>query len=170
MYETLLRVAWVVQSDENAEEFRHIGFNLMLKYVKGIVEKGHGKITPAEVDPENTEDARQALEVSDSIISHIKNAKVPAAPHWNRMATETGLEMLHGQLYGYLSIGAHGSTFGFEQDETTEDGMEGSMPFGNTFSLVTFADGLVAATCAVSRDWALYRKVAGAKEIMQILG
>ncbi|MCJ7667543.1 MAG: DUF5677 domain-containing protein [Anaerolineae bacterium] len=151
LFESLIWVYWIAMSDDNAQAFVNATANELNRLARKNLATGHAKV----VDRITQEDKTQKLLESSWAKDISPRRKI------ENMAKEAGLGRIYTQLYGFLSMQAHGSTFGFESETSVEEDL-----------LVVTASANVLMECInlVVKKWIVQRKRSSKKEIYTVLG
>ena len=148
LLESLIWVCWITKSSENAQTYIDATKNELKRIARKNLETGHGRV----VDIETKEDKTQELLKSDWVKDIKPRLGIESA------AKDVGLGKLYTQMYGFLSIFAHGIMF--ETNASTKEDMSNTLAIANV---------LMECINLVVNNWIVSRKQTPIKEIYAIL-
>lgn len=144
LFESLIWVCWITKSSENAREYIDATKNELKRIARKNLETGHGRV----VDIETEEDKTQELLKSDWKKDIRPRLRIEQA------AKDVGLGKLYTQMYGFLSIFAHGIML--ESNASTKEDMS---------NILAVANVLMECINLVVSNWIVSRKQIPIKEI-----
>lgn len=148
LLESLIWVCWITKSKENAQAFTDATKNELKRLARKNLETGHGRV----VDTTTKVDKTQELLNSDWVKDIRPRLRIEGA------AKGVGLDKLYTQMYGFLSIFAHGIMF-----ETNADAKDDKV------NILAIANVLMECINLVVKNWIVARKQTPTKEIYAIL-
>lgn len=104
--EQVIAIRWATLSPDNALRLKDAALEEMARLVRNLIAGPHGRI----VRRSTGEDATAEFQAQAAMV----HARRP--PRFDIMAREAGLERLYAQLYGMLSLIAHGNAPAFMRD------------------------------------------------------
>lgn len=149
LIERLIWVCWITKSNENAQNFIDAAEKEFKRRTRITLNTGHGRVT----DTTTHEDKTQELLNSEWVKDIQPRMKI------YEIAKDVGLEKLYIQIYGPLSIYAHGYMLESLADVKDEN-----------VSVLAAANGTMACINLVVKNWIVSRHQAPMKEIYAILG
>lgn len=150
LLESLFWVCWIALSHDNAQAFIQATKGELKRIARKTLETGHARVT----DKITGEDKTQEL---------LKSSWVKDIPHRLKIesvAKDAGLGKLYTQLYGALSMQAHGTAFGMDMGISPDEQLLAAIALANVF---------MACVNAVVKKWVVERKHTTAREIDSIL-
>lgn len=148
LLESLIWVCWITKSNENAQTFIEATKNELKRIVRKNLETGHGRVVDTATDKDKT---RELLN-SDWVKDIHPRLKIEGA------AKDVGLSKLYTQMYGFMSIFAHGIML--ETNADMKDDMVG---------ILAVANALTECINLVVKNWITDRKQTPVKDIYAIL-
>jgi len=148
LLECLVWVCWIAKSKENAQVFTDAPRNELKRLAKKNSTERHGRVVDKITDEDKTEELLNS-EWSKDIRPRLR---IESA------AKDVGLDKLYTQMYGFLSIFAHGIML--ETNPNVNDEMA---------SVVAIANVLMECVNLVVKDWIVDRKQTPIKDIYTIL-
>jgi hypothetical protein len=148
LLESLVWVCWITKSNENAQAFIETTKNELKRIARKNFETGHARA----IDKTTKEDKTQELLHSDWVKDIRPRLKIEDA------AKKVGLERLYTQMYGPLSIFAHGIML-----KTNANAKKDSM------GILALANVLMECINLVTMNWITERKQTPVKDIYAIL-
>ena len=148
LLESLIWVCWITKSSENAQQYIDATKNELKRIARKNFETGHGRV----VDRETEEDKTQELLKSDWVKDIKPRLRIEGA------AKDVGLDKLYTQMYGFLSIFAHGIMF--ETNTSIKEDMSNTLAIANV---------LMECINIVVNNWIVSRKQTPIEEIYAIL-
>jgi hypothetical protein len=139
LYETFLWTYWVTASDDNAQKFAENAIYQLKKITAKNLRGGYARI----INKKTGEDATQEF------LDHPEMQKIPRLLGFETIAKESGLERMHTNMYGILSMLGHGTQFGTAPSTTSDELLFGSLAAANA---------LIGATQRVVVDWMQHNK------------
>lgn len=147
LIESLISVCWITKSNENAQHFINEAKNELKRIARNNLRTGHAKA----FDKSTREDKTQEL-------LHSEWAKdIQPRLNMEKKAKDVGLERLYTQMYGPLSIYAHGVMM-----ETSSNIKK------DTVSALALASALLVCINLVVKNWIIDRKQTPVKDIYAI--
>lgn len=148
LLECLLWVCWIAKSQENAQAFVDAPRNELKRLAKKNLKEGHGRV----VDKITSEDKTEELLNSDWSKDIRPLLKIEG------IAKDVGLGKLYTQMYGFLSIFAHGIML--ETNPNVKDEMG---------TMLSTASIFMECINLVVKDWIVDQKQTPLKAIYAIL-
>jgi hypothetical protein len=148
LLESLIWACWITKSDDNAQAYIDATKNELKRLARKNLETGHGKV----VDTATKVDKTQELLNSDWVKDIRPRLRIEGA------AKDVGLDKLYTQMYGFLSMFAHGIMV--ETNASLKDDMVGILAIANV---------LMECINLVVNNWIVARKQTPIKEIYAIL-
>ncbi len=148
LLESLIWVCWITKSNENAQTFVDATRNELKRIARKQLNTGHGRV----VDEVTNEDKTKELLNSDWGKDIRPRLKIEDA------AKNVGLDKLYTQLYGFMSLTAHGLML--ESNTDTREGLIGDLAIANV---------LMECINLVVKNWITDRKQTPLKDIYAIL-
>lgn len=151
LLESLFWTYWIAQSNENAQTYQNLGVNELKRIMRKNLATGYGKV----VDKETQENKSQEILESPEIKSVPKRSGIEDIP------SGAGLERLYTQIYGSMSMEAHGSTFGIWSEEDLDE---------KVFALLASANVFMECINLMVKNWMVDRKPTAVTDIYGTLG
>jgi hypothetical protein len=148
LIESLVWACWITKSDENALTFIKATKNELKRIARKNLNTGHGRV----FDMITNEDKTQELLNSDWVKDIQTRSSIEG------VAKDVGLGNLYTQVYGFMSIPAHG--FMLETDADLKDDMVGILAVANV---------LIESINLVVKNWITNRKQTPVQDIYDIL-
>jgi len=149
LLESLIWVCWIAKSNENAQAYYYdITKNELKRLARINLETGYGRV----INTTTNEDVTQELLHSDwkkDIHTRLRIVDV---------AKDAGLDKLYREMYGFMSIPAHGNML--ETNSSLEDDMG---------AILAVANVLMESINLVLKNWIDNRKQTPIKDIYSIL-
>ena len=142
-------VYWIVKSDENAQIFAATTSNELKRIARKNLTTGFGRVK----DKVTGEDKTKELLESDWAKGIHRRLRI------EEMAKTAGLEKLYIQLYGALSMEAHGNVFGYKKRNVAKE----------TLEVMALANVLLEGINLVVKAWIVNRKQTSSTEIYTVL-
>jgi hypothetical protein len=139
LYETFLWAYWVTASGENAQKFADNSLFQLKRIAAKNLRAGYARV----IDQKTGKDATQEF------LDHPDMQKIPRFLEFEALAKESGLERMHTNMYGILSMLGHGTQFGTVPSMTSDELL---------FASVAAASALIGATQRVVVDWMQHNK------------
>ena len=149
LLESLFWVNWIVMSDENAKVFVDASINEMKRLARENLRIGFATVTDRVTGEDKT---------GELLESDWRNG-ISSRPGIYERAKASGLERAYKQMYGFLSIQAHGPAFGFEVGSAEEE----------LLAVMALANVLLRCINLVVEAWIVKRKQTSPEEIYAIL-
>jgi hypothetical protein len=149
LLESLIWVCWIAKSSENAQVFVDAPVNELKRIARKNLATGFAKVK----DKITGEDKTEELLESDW------PKGIPRRLRIEDLAKSAGLERIYTQLYGPLSMQAHGSVFEFELSSPEEE----------LLGVMALANVLMECINTVVQNWIVNRRQIPATEIHAIL-
>ena len=150
LFESLVWVCWITFSNENAKAFIKATDNELKRVARKSLTNGHAKVR----DKVTREDKTQELLKSAWAKDIERRIKIEEA------AKVVGLEKLYIRVYSFLSMHAHGTTFGLTLRGNVDEKLT---------SVLALANVLMACINLVVKNWIVARKQTAASDIYDIL-
>ena len=148
LLESLIWVCWITTSNENAQTFIETTKSELKRIARKNLETGHARV----VDKITNEDKTRELLHSDWVKDIRPRLKIEDA------AKKVGLEKLYSQMYGPLSIFAHGIMLRTNANVKKD-----------TVGILALANVLMECINLVVKNWIVNRKQTPVKEIYAIV-
>jgi hypothetical protein len=151
LYESLVWTRWIALSDENARIFTEAAVNEFKRIARKNLKAGHATIqrkTPQE-------------NITQEFLESSAMKGIPKRRRIEDLAKEAGLEKVHTIIYGFLSMSAHGTTFGWDEIANIDE---------DVLAAIASANALMECINLVVGGWVVGRKQTSISEIYSILG
>ena len=151
LLETLFWIRYVTISKENAQEFTSSTIHEMKRTAKKNIAAGYARITDISSGEERSK------EILDSDF-------MKGIPPWTKIesaAKAGGLERVYTNIYGFISMIAHGRAFGLYRKSEVKDELYASL---------SVALGAVECVEVIAMDWIIRRKQTPRETLMHLLG
>jgi hypothetical protein len=148
LLESLIWVCWITKSEENAQTFIDAAKHERKRILRKNLATGHGRV----LDKTTHEDKTQELLHSDWVNGIQPRLRIEVA------AKDVGLEKLYTQMYGFMSIFAHGIMLETNADIKID-----------TFMILAVANVYMECINLVVKNWIVSRKRTPVKDIYAIL-
>lgn len=149
LLESLIWVCWIVKSEENAQVFVEAATSELKRIARKDLATSFARVT----DKVTGEDKTEELLESDW------SKGIPRRLRIEELAKASGLERIYTQLYGPLSMQAHGSVFGFELGSAEEE----------LLGVMALANVLMECINLVVKNWIVKRKQTSPTEVYAVL-
>lgn len=148
LFESLIWVCWITKSNENAQTFVATAKNELKRIAKKNLLTGHGRV----FDKFTNEDKTQELLDSDWAKGIHPRLRIESA------AKDVGLDKLYTQMYGFLSLHAHGILLESKDDVQVD-----------MASILAIANVFMECINLVLNNWIVRREQTPAKDLYSIL-
>ena len=148
LLESLIWACWITKSNDNAQAYIDATKNELKRLARKDLETGHGRV----VDTATNVDKTQELLNSDWVKDIRPRLRIEG------VAKDVGLDKLYTQMYGFMSMFAHGIMV--ETDASVKDDMVGILAVANV---------LMECVNLVVNNWIVARKQTPIEEIYAIL-
>ena len=148
LLESLIWVCWITKSTNNAQAYIDATKNELKRLARKNLETSHARV----VDTDTNVDKSQELLNSDWVKDIQPRLRI------ERAAKDVGLDKLYTQMYGFLSMFAHGIMV--ETNASVQEDMVGILAIANV---------LMECINLVVNNWIVARKQTPIKEIYAIL-
>jgi len=148
LLESLIWVCWITKSTNNAQAYIDATKNELKRLARKNLETSHARV----VDTDTKVDKSQELLNSDWVKDIQPRLRI------ERAAKDVGLDKLYTQMYGFLSMFAHGIMV--ETNASVQEDMVGILAIANV---------LMECINLVVNNWIVARKETAIKEIYAIL-
>jgi len=148
LFESLIWVCWITKSDENAQAFNDATKNELKRLARKELNKGYGRVINTTTHKDVTEELLNS-DWSKDILSRLKIEDA---------ATDAGLEKLYTEMYGFMSIPAHGIML------DTNSSLEEDMT-----AILAVANVLMESINLVAKNWVDNRNQTPIQDIYSIL-
>ncbi|GEM_PF-2534779 len=149
LLESLFWVSWIVKSDENAQVFVEAPTHELKRHVRKNLRTGFGRVTDRVTGEDKTEELLES-DWSKGISPRLRIEE---------LARASGLERLYTQLYGPLSMQAHGIVFGLKWGSAEEE----------LLGVMASAYTLLECVNLVVKTWIVKRKQTSPAETYAVL-
>jgi hypothetical protein len=149
LLESLIWACWIVKSNENAQAFVDAPFNELKRIARKNLATGFARVK----DKVTGEDKTEELLGSDW------SKGIPSRLRIEEVAKSAALERIYTQLYGPLSMQAHGSVFEFELSSPEEE----------LLAVMALANVLMECINMVVKNWIVNRKRTSVTRIYAVL-
>lgn len=151
LLESLIWVCWIAKSNENAQAFVDAPVNELKRIAKKNLATGFARVK--DKDKVTGKDKTEELLESDW------SKGIPGRLRIEDLAKSAELERIYTQLYGPLSMQAHGSVFEFELSSPEEE----------LLGVMALANVLMECINTVVQNWIVNRKQTSVTEIYAVL-
>lgn len=151
LLETLFWARYVTISKENAQEFTDSTINEMKRVSRKNLNAGYAKIYGIETNDDKTQEILNTPLMKD----------IPPRISIETAAKVGGLERVYTNVYGYISMIAHGRAFDLR---TKPDNKE------ELYVSLSMALGALQGVEIITADWIIHRKQTPREILVQILG
>ena len=149
--ETLFWARYVTLSTENAQEFTDGTINEMKRIGRKNINAGYARILDIKTNDDKTSEVLNSPLMKD----------IPKRVSMEKAAELGGLERVYTNIYGILSMIAHGRAFNLR---TKSDNKE------ELYASVSAALGALECIEVITSDWIIYRKQTSRETLFQLLG
>jgi hypothetical protein len=149
LLESLFWICWLIESENNAQIFTEAAPGELKRIARKNLATGFARVK----DRVSGEDKTKELLDSDWVKGIPKRLRI------EDMAKASGLDKLYTQLYGPLSMEAHGNVFGLEVGSVEEE----------LLAAMAMANVLMECINLVVKNWVVNRKQTSPKEIYIVL-
>lgn len=152
LLEILFWACWVVQSDENAQAYQGLAVNELKRLMRKNLGTGHARVVHKETQ-------------EDKLLEFLKSpemANVPKRLRIEDVARLAGLERIYTQIYGLMSMDAHGNTFGMSSFLATDVDQK-------MFMLIASANALLACVNLIAKNWIVNLRQTDIADVYRIL-
>lgn len=149
--ETLFWVRYVSISNENAQEFTDAPFHELKRTARKNLKAGYAHVSHIDTKEDKTE------EILNSDL--MKN--IPKRILIEEAAKAGGLERVYTNLYGFISMTAHGRAINLRTNEEVEEEL---------FAAISAALGAFQCVEIIAADWISRRKQTKKEILVRILG
>jgi hypothetical protein len=150
--EALFWARYVTMSPENAQEFTNSTINEMKRVARKNLSAGYAQVFDINTNNDKTNEFLNSSEMKD----------IPGRLSIETAAKLGGLERVYTNLYGFLSMIAHGRAYDLR---TKAINIKGEL-----FSSVSATLGALECIEVISSDWIAYRKQTPREIIIRLLG
>lgn len=151
MLEQMVVARWISLEDKNAVKFAEIPKTEMIRNMRKVLKGGFAKIKSRASGDDKTEE----------VLAHEMMNSVPGRERMEDLAKEGGLEKVYVQLYGQLSLYAHGFSYGLDRH------------YEEATLLYVMASGIVGtldSILLICSDWMNKRQISSLEAIYGSLG
>ena len=149
--ETLFWARYVTMSKENAEEFANSTINEMKRLSRNNIKAGYLKVYDSTTNDNKTKE----------ILDLMSKENIPDRVAIKKAAELGGLERVYTNIYGFISMVAHGRAF----ELRTKPDIEGEI-----YASISAALGALQGVEIITADWIMHRKQTPKETLAQILG
>ncbi len=149
LLESLFWVCWIAKSNENAQVFTDATSNELKRLARVILSNGFARVIERDTGENKTEEL-------------LESDWFNGTPHLMRIyniAKESGLERIYRQIYGPLSMQAHGNVFGLELGSPEEE----------LLGIMALANVIMECINMVVKNWIVNRKQIPVAKIINVL-
>jgi hypothetical protein len=150
IFDCLLWTLWTVKSDDHAQLFSNYAKEQSLRNIKKNLRTGYGKVF----------ERATGKDVSKDFLESQMMKGVSGVLKVEDIAKEVGLQKIHTQMYGALSMEGHGSIYNFMDNEAPED---------RIFMFLAATNSFFEVINLVVENWIIHRKQTPVDEILQIV-
>jgi len=149
--ETLFWIRYVAISNENAQEFTNAPFHEMKRTARKNLKAGYARVSGIETREDKTEELLKSDFMKD----------IPPRISIEGAAKIGGLERVYTNIYGFISMTAHGRAINLRTEEETKSEL---------YSSVSAALGAFQCIEILAFDWIRHRKQTAKEILVRILG
>ena len=149
--ETLFWARYISLSNENAQEFTDAPFHEMKRTARKNLKAGYAHVSHIETQEDKTEE----------ILSSDFMRNIPKRILIEDAAKAGGLERVYTNVYGFISMTAHGRAINLRTNEKTKEEL---------YASVSVALGAFQCIELIAIDWISHRKQTERKTLIRILG
>lgn len=151
LLETLFWARYVALSKENAQEFADSTTNEIKRVSRNNMKAGYLKVYDTETNDDKT----------NEILGSISKERIPERILIKKAAELGGLERVYTNVYGFISMTAHGRAFDLRTKPESE---------GEIYASISVALGALQGVEIITADWIMHRKQTPGETLAQILG
>lgn len=151
LFETLLWSFWVSLSEENGRNFTQGAANELTRVAQKNLRAGTAKI----------EDKTTGDDKTAEFLDRPEMINIPKRLRFEKIAKESGVERLYNVVYGFLSMMAHGNTFGLTSKSTAKQ---------QTSIALASVEAILQAINTIVDNWFLFGRITPHDEVFRILG
>jgi len=149
--ETLFWVRYVTMSKENAQEFADSTINEMKRVSRKNLKAGYAKVYDIKTKDDKTKEILGSPLMKD----------IPKRISIETAAQLGGLERVYTNVYGFLSMTAHGRAFDLKTKPDNKD---------EIYASLCAALGALQGTEIITADWIIHRKQTPRETLIEMLG
>jgi len=149
--ETLFWARYVAISNENAQEFTNAPFHEMKRTARKNLKAGYARVSDIETREDKTEELLKSDFMKD----------IPARISIEGAAKAGGLERVYINIYGFISMTAHGRAINLRTNEEIKQEL---------YASVSTALGAFQCVELIAFDWISHRKQTEKETLVRILG
>ena len=149
--ETLFWARYVTMSQENAQEFTDSTTNEMKRVSRKNLNAGYAKVYDVKSNSDKTKEFLASSLMKD----------IPKRVSIETAAQLGGLERVYTNIYGFISMIAHGRAFDLRTKPNDKD---------EIYASISAALGALQGTEIIAADWIIHRKQTPREILVQILG
>jgi hypothetical protein len=151
LLENLMMTSWVALSEENATSFNEAAINELKRITRKNLRQGYATVRDKNTGEERTQ------EILESPIMK----GIPARQRIEDVAEAAGLKLVYNQVYGFLSMHAHGNTKALSIDVDIEQEISASLQAA-----------IVCFNCShlIVGNWVRQRQNIPSNDIIEMLG
>jgi len=151
IFETLFWARYVAISTENAQEFTNAPFHEMKRTARKNLKAGYARVSHIETREDKTEEILKSDFMKD----------IPQRISIENAAKAGGLERVYTNIYGFISMTAHGRAINLRTKEEVKTEL---------YSSVSAALGAFQCIELIAFDWISHRKQTEKETLVRILG
>ncbi|CAG1007667.1 hypothetical protein ANAEL_03567 [Anaerolineales bacterium] len=151
LLETFFWARYVTMSKENAQEFADSTVNEMKRVSRKNLNAGYAKVYDIKTNDDKTKEILDSPLMKD----------IPKRISIEKAAELGGLERVYTNIYGFISMIAHGRAFDLRSKPDDK---------GEIYASVSAALGALQGVEIITADWIIRRKQTPRETLVQILG
>lgn len=151
LLETLFWARYVTISNENAQEFANSTVNEMKRVSRKNLNAGYAKIYDVRTNDDKTEEILNSPLMKD----------IPKRVSIETAAQLGGLERVYTNVYGFISMIAHGRALDLRTKPDNKDEL---------YAAVSAALGALQGVEIITADWIIHRRQTPRETLVEILG
>jgi hypothetical protein len=142
---------YVTMSKENAQEFVDSTNNEMKRLSRNNMKAGYLKVYDTETNYDKTKEVFESM----------SQERIPDRISIKKVAELGGLERVYTNIYGFISMIAHGRAFDWRTESKNES---------EIYASISAALGAIQGVEIITADWIIHRKQTPRETLVQILG
>jgi hypothetical protein len=151
LLETFFWARYVTMSKENAQEFAESTVNEMKRVSRKNLNAGYAKVYDIKTNDDKTKEILNSPLMTD----------IPKRISIEKAAELGGLERVYTNIYGFISMIAHGRAFDLRTKPENKD---------EIYASVSAALGALQGVEIITADWIIHRKQTPRETLIEMLG